>query len=71
MELPLKYTEKIEKALEKAKSITDINENARFYLEVVFDNMQKLRAAADQAETLTAEKYWPFPTYVKLLFGVW
>lgn len=66
----LKYTEKIEKALEKAKSITDINENARFYLEVVFDNMQKLRAAADQAETLTAEKYWPFPTYVKLLFGV-
>ena len=32
--------------------------------------MKLLRAASDTAETLTAEKYWPFPTYVKLLFGV-
>ena len=32
--------------------------------------MQELRAVVDEAETLTAEKYWPFPTYGKLLFGV-
>ena len=66
----LEHAEKIENALYKAKDITDINENARFYLENVLSEMQLLRAAADSAETLTAEKYWPFPTYVKLLFGV-
>ena len=27
-------------------------------------------AVADEAETQTAEKYWPFPTYGDLLFGV-
>lgn len=66
----LEHAEKIENALYKAKDISDINENARFYLENVLSEMKLLRAAADTAETLTAEKYWPFPTYVKLLFGV-
>lgn len=66
----LEHAEKIESALYKAKDISDINENARFYLENVLSEMKLLRAAADTAETLTAEKYWPFPTYVKLLFGV-
>ena len=32
--------------------------------------MEKLRALADEAETLTAEKYWPFPTYGTLLFSI-
>ena len=32
--------------------------------------MEKLRTLADEAETLTAEKYWPFPTYGKLLFSI-
>ena len=38
--------------------------------DTVLDKMARLRAAADEAETLTAEKYWPFPTYGDLLFGV-
>ena len=32
--------------------------------------MAELRAVADEAETLTAEAHWPFPTYGELLFGV-
>ena len=32
--------------------------------------MDKLRSVCDEAETLCAEKYWPFPTYGDLLFGV-
>ena len=32
--------------------------------------MAALRAVADEAETQTSEKYWPFPTYGELLFGV-
>ena len=29
--------------------------------------MGELRVACDEAETMTAEKYWPFPTYGDLL----
>lgn len=32
--------------------------------------MESLRASADEAETLTDEKYWPYPNYAKLLFSV-
>ena len=32
--------------------------------------MGELRAACDEAEMITAKKYWPFPTYGDLLFGV-
>ena len=32
--------------------------------------MSELRVVCDEAETMTAEKYWPFPTYGDLLFGV-
>ena len=36
----------------------------------VLPQMEALRAPCDEAETLTAKKYWPFPTYGDLLFGV-
>ena len=32
--------------------------------------MDALRAACDEAETLTAKDAWPYPTYGELLFGV-
>lgn len=32
--------------------------------------MNKLRVPCDEAEMFTAKKYWPFPTYGDLLFGV-
>ncbi|MGI6029356.1 MAG: glutamine synthetase III [Candidatus Heteroscillospira sp.] len=32
--------------------------------------MCELRAVCDEAETRTAESFWPFPTYGDLLFGV-
>ena len=38
--------------------------------EYVLGKMAALRTVADEAETITAEKYWPFPTYGELLFGV-
>ena len=38
--------------------------------DTILPQMAQLRALADEAETLTAEKYWPFPTYGELLFGV-
>ncbi len=36
----------------------------------ILPKMSELRAACDEAETVTAENFWPFPTYGELLFGV-
>jgi len=32
--------------------------------------MAALRVVCDEAETVTDERCWPFPTYGDLLFGV-
>ncbi len=52
------------------KTITDVTESACMIRDVILQKMAELRVVCDEAETLTAEKYWPFPTYDKLLFGV-
>jgi glutamine synthetase len=43
---------------------------ARCYHDQVIPLMEKLRAAADAAEILVGEDYWPLPTYSQLLFYV-
>mgnify|MGYP007030428858 CR=1 FL=1 len=45
-------------------------EEAVFIRDHVLIKMSELRVACDEAETLTAKKYWPFPTYGDLLFSV-
>ncbi len=61
-------------ALEKAalglKDIESVAAQADYIRDEILPKMAALRVAADEAETLTAEKYWPFPTYGDLLFGV-
>ena len=52
------------------KTITSVTEAAFMIRDVILQRMAELRVVCDEAETLTAEKYWPFPTYDKLLFGV-
>lgn len=47
-----------------------MTKSAALIRDVILQKMAELRIVADEAETLTAEKYWPFPTYDKLLFGV-
>ncbi len=54
----------------KANSISDHAECADFYLSSVITKMNELRRICDDAETLTAESYWPFPTYGDILFSV-
>ena len=53
--------------LSKSKSIIDESYKIR---DGVVPAMAKLRAVADEAESLTDRSYWPFPTYGDLLFGV-
>lgn len=54
----------------KANAISDHAECADFYLSSVIPKMTELRRICDEAETLTAESYWPFPTYGDILFSV-
>ena len=60
----------LEEALLELKSASDITEESYAIRDTVIGKMAALRTVADEAETITAEKYWPFPTYGELLFGV-
>ena len=60
----------LEMAVTACKLIDDMMEASHMIRDVILQKMAVLRVACDQAETMTAEKYWPFPTYGKLLFGV-
>ena len=63
-------TDALEQALTKFDAMTDVTEQAFYIRDAIIGKMGELRAAADEAETMTAESYWPFPTYGDLLFGV-
>lgn len=52
------------------KGMSDVIEQANTIRDKLSPNMEKLRALCDEAETITADKYWPFPTYSDLLFSV-
>lgn len=62
--------EALEEAVEEYRGISEIIPASCFIRDKILPAMDALRAPCDEAETLTAEKYWPFPTYDKLLFGV-
>ena len=48
----------------------DVTAQAFYIRDRVLDAMSALRGVCDEAETITAASYWPFPTYGDLLFGV-
>ncbi len=60
----------LEGAVAELKSYEDAVSASEFVRDSILPKMDALRAATDKAETVTAEDYWPFPTYDKLLFGV-
>ncbi|VYS87361.1 Glutamine synthetase [uncultured Blautia sp.] len=63
-------TDALENALIKIQDAEDIEEQACELRDTVLTRMQELRIVCDEAETVTAKKYWPFPTYGDLLFSV-
>ncbi|MCR5562199.1 MAG: glutamine synthetase III [Desulfovibrio sp.] len=62
--------EEVEKAVTALDALGDVTREANFVRDTVLPKMAALRAVCDEAETHTAAKYWPFPTYGDLLFGV-
>ena len=62
--------EALDTTLVRLKAVPDVTDAAYVIRDVVLQKMAELRVVCDEAETLTAAKYWPFPTYGDLLFGV-
>jgi glutamine synthetase len=63
-------TNELEKVSADIRVISDVTEHSYAIRDRLLPVMARLREAADEAETLTAEDFWPFPTYEKLLFSV-
>ncbi len=57
-------------ARKSAKNDPDPLASARAFHDVVIPIMDKLRAAADHAEQVCGEDYWPLPTYTQMLWYV-
>ena len=54
----------------KFQAIEAVTEAANDIRDVILGKMDALRAVCDEAETITAKEFWPFPTYSDLLFSV-
>ena len=54
----------------KFQAIEDVTKAANDIRDVILGKMDALRAVCDEAETITAKEFWPFPTYSDLLFSV-
>lgn len=66
----IKKTKKLEQSILKVKEHNSLLAQAAYYRDVVFLEMQELRATADEIELQVGERYWPYPTYGQLLFSV-
>ena len=64
------YTMELEQAMTRLHTVTDILEEASMIRDEILPAMAALRTVTDEAETLTASKYWPYPSYGELLFSV-
>ena len=62
--------DELETAVVGLQDAEDVGTQANAIRDKVLVKMSELRLACDEAETITAKKYWPFPTYGDLLFGV-
>ncbi len=67
----LDKVEDLEKALADLKGYDEIIKTSEAIRDDVLPKMEKLRKYVDEAEMLSGEKCWPFPSYGKLLFSVY
>ena len=60
----------LQDAVDAAKALPSESEKAVAFHDNVLPAMDTLRAAADDAETVCGEDYWPLPSYSKMLYYV-
>ncbi|MBQ9346198.1 MAG: glutamine synthetase III [Oscillibacter sp.] len=63
-------TEELAASAAHLDTIPDLTEEGAEIVNGILPKMARLRAACDEAETLTPADRWPFPTYGDLLFSV-
>ncbi len=63
-------TEELETALLSLGDAENVEAESAAIRDHVLGLMSELRLACDEAETMTAKSYWPFPGYGDLLFSV-
>ena len=63
-------TEALEDAIVQVEEIEDVIPQSEAIRDSLIPKMVELRVVCDKAETITAKKFWPYPTYGDLLFGV-
>ncbi len=61
---------KLEEVLAELKDKEDIFESSAYVRDELLPAMEDLRKFVDEAEMLTSQKDWPFPSYGQLLFSV-
>ena len=62
--------DELQTAVDAAKALSDESAKAVAFHDDVLPKMDALRAAADDAETICGEDYWPLPSYSKMLYYV-
>ena len=62
--------EKLDAVLADAKAEKDIVKQAEIYKTDVLGLMDKIREAADSAESVTDSRFWPYPSYGDMLFSI-
>ena len=65
-----KAAEDLDGAIAKIGGGETIVEQSEMIRDEILPRMEALRTPCDEAETLTAREFWPFPIYGDLLFGV-
>ncbi|MBQ3211021.1 MAG: glutamine synthetase III, partial [Oscillospiraceae bacterium] len=63
-------TDALDGAIAKLRTLSNVTEEANYIRDEMLLKMSELREVADEAEIISAESYWPFPSYGDLLFGV-
>ncbi len=62
--------DELKEAVISLRTDEDIIAQANAIRDTILTKMSELRVVCDEAETLTAKEYWPYPTYGDLLFSV-
>ena len=61
---------KLQEAADQAAAMENGREQAEYYHEVVFKDMEELRVPVDKLEMIVDKEEWPMPSYGDLLFEV-
>ena len=65
-----RLAKELETAVDRSQSTADLLSRAQLYCDNVLFIMDNIRHITDEAETIVAREYWPYPTYGDILFNV-